>query len=139
MGFKLGALPPVKPYGLSTLATYAHGKLPAPPEAVGVPVVGDWRMMLNDTYGDCTVAGVGHAIQAFNVEVNEHDSVPTDHDIEATYFHLTGGSDSGCVEADVLQEWHRNGLFGHKIAGYAPVEHGDLTGFHQAIAFYGAA
>ena len=51
----------------------------------------------------------------------------------------TGGADAGCVEADVLQQWHRQGMFGAKIAGYAPVEVHDTKGFRQAVAFYGAA
>lgn len=137
--YKLGALPPVRPYGLAELAVYAKGKIPAPPASVAAPAVPSWGMFLNDTYGDCTVAGVAHAIEAWNVEVNERDPIPTDEETKAAYFALTGGADSGCVEADVLKTWHNEGLFGHKIAGYAPVGVHDLTGFHQAVAFYGGA
>jgi hypothetical protein len=137
--YKLGALPPQRPYGLAELAVYAKGPIPAPPASVAVPVVPDWGMCLNDTYGDCTVAGVAHAIEAWNVEVNEHDAIPTDDETKTAYFALTGGADSGCVEANVLKTWHNDGLFGHKIAGYAPVNVHDLTGFHQAVAFYGGA
>ena len=136
---KLGALAPQRPYGLSTLSVYAQGKIPTPPPTVAVPGVSDWQMFLNDTYGDCTVAGAAHAVLAWNAEVNESDHVPTDPEVKSTYFDLTGGADSGCVEANVLQTWHRDGLFGHKIAGYAPVETHDLTGIHQSVAFYGGA
>ena len=137
--YKLGALAPKRPYGLSTLDVYANGKIPAPPASVPIPGYEGWGMFLNDTYGDCTVAGVAHAIMAWNKEVDEHDEVPTDAQVESTYFALTGGADSGCVEADVLQTWHNDGLFGHKIAGFAPVRTSDVTGIHQAVAFYGAA
>jgi hypothetical protein len=136
---KLGALAPKRPFGLATLATYAKGKLPAPPAKVPVPSVSPWQMFLNDTYGDCTVAGVAHAILAWNAEVGEHDHIPTDAEVQAEYFELTGGADSGCVEADVLQQWHNHGMFGARIAGYAPVEPHDIIGFHQAVAFFGAA
>jgi hypothetical protein len=136
---KLGALPPVRPHGLSTLDVYQTGKPPAPPSYVNLPAVPGWRMCLNDTYGDCTVAGAAHAVMAWNAEVNKADHVPTDAEISSTYFALTGGADSGCVEADVLQTWQRDGLFGNRIAGYAPVRPGDVEGLHQAIAFYGAA
>lgn len=137
--YKLGALAPKRPFGLATLAAYANGKLPAPPAQTKTPDPGQWQMFLNDTYGDCTVAGVAHAILAWNAEVNEHDHIPTDDEVQSEYFELTGGQDSGCVEADVLQQWHRHGMFGTKIAGYAPIEAHDLVGLHQAVAFYGAA
>jgi hypothetical protein len=136
---KLGALAPRRPFGLSTLAVYAEGKLPAPPANVAVPHVAHWGMMDNDRLGCCTVSGAGHAIIAWNTEVHENDHVPTDAEVQSTYFSLTGGADAGCVEADVLDTWHKNGLFGHKIAGYAPVETHDFVGLQQAIAFYGAA
>ena len=136
---KLGALPPKRPFGLATMATYAKGKLPAPPAKVAVPAVSPWRMMDNDRLGCCTVSGIGHALMAWNAEVHQHDHIPTDSEIEKEYFELTGGADAGCVEADVLQQWHQVGMFGHKIPGYAPVNVHDLKGFHQAVAFYGAA
>ncbi len=136
---KLGALPPQRPYGLADLSTYHVGRCPDPPAAVSVPNVPDWRMFLNDTYGDCTVAGVAHAIMAWNAEVSAADAVPADGDVARAYFSLTGGPDAGLVEADVLQKWHTDGLFGQTIAGYAPVQPTDVAGLRQAIAFYGAA
>ena len=140
MTYRLGALAPQRPYGLATLSAYAKGKLPAPPAKVSVPAsVRSWGMMDNDRLGCCTVSGVGHAIQAWNAELAQRDAVPTDAEIETEYFELTGGADAGCVEADVLAQWHRHGLFGHRIAGYAPIETHDHVGLHQAIAFYGAA
>jgi hypothetical protein len=139
MGYKLGALAPRRPFGLSTMATYSNGRLPQPPAKVDVPLVQAWGMMDNDRLGCCTVAGAGHAILAWNAQVVEDDHVPTDDEIESTYFSLTGGADSGCVEADVLETWRTSGLFGHKIAAYAPVERNDFIGLQQAIAFYGAA
>lgn len=137
--YKLGALAPKRPYGLSTMSVYAKGRLPKPPTKVKIPTVEQWGMMDNDRLGCCTVAGIGHAIMAWNAEVAERDHVPTDDEVQLTYFTLTGGLDSGCVEADVLKHWHQNGLFGHKIAAYAPVETHDFIGLQQAIAFYGAA
>lgn len=134
--YKLGALAPVRPYGLSELAVYAAGKLPTAPPCVDVPNPAPSGMMVNDRLGCCTVSGVGHAIQAWNVEVGVSDHVPNDPEVETTYMDLAGGVDSGCVEADVLQRWQRQGLFGHQIAGYAPVRPGDV---HQPVAFYGAA
>ncbi len=54
------------------------------------------------------------------------------------YLALTGGVDSGLVEADVLRQWATVGLFGKKIAGYAPVRLGTAVELRQVVAFYGA-
>jgi hypothetical protein len=103
-------------------------------------------MMLNDTYGDCTIAGAGHMIVAANALVNGSDPIPTDPEIQQEYFAETGGPDSGCVEADVLKNWYTRGLFQmntgnvcstNKIAGYAPVNPQSIRDVQQAIAFYG--
>ena len=137
--YKLGALPPQRPYGLSEMATYAVGKLPAPPASVDAPTIPSWGMMANDRLGCCTISGAGHAVMTWNAAVHEKDPVPTAIGVAETYEALTGGADTGLVEADVLRTWQRSGLFGERIAAYAPVSTNDLTGFHQAIAFYGGA
>jgi len=135
---KLGRLAATRPHGLKDLAVYAQGKLPAPPDTVPAPVV-DWRMDLNDTYGICTIAGVDHLIAAWDEEVKENDPRPNDSELLSTYMDLTGGADTGLNEALVLQQWQSKGLFGTKIAGYAPVHPQDIVALHQAIAFYGGA
>ena len=93
----------------------------------------------NDTYGDCVMAATAHLIEAWDSEVEATDAVPTGDEVVSEYFVLTGGADTGLNEADVLQTWHRTGLFGHQIAGYAPVNVKDTTAIQQAIAFYGGA
>ena len=147
-GLKLGKRPAVRPHGLADLAVYAKGKLPEPPASVPVPSVADWGMMDNDRLGCCTISGAGHLILATSAEVSGHELAPTDSEIEQQYFEITGGEDSGCVEAEVLKLWHTQGLFAvdsptqcsapDKIAGYAPVNPKDVTAVHQAVAFYGA-
>jgi hypothetical protein len=93
----------------------------------------------NDQYGDCTMAGVAHLIAAWDVEVTEDDLVPSSDEVVKEYFSLTGGQDSGLNEANVLQTWHRSGLFGHKIEAYAPVSPSNLVEIQQTIAYYGGA
>ena len=138
MTLRLGRLPATRPHGLSELAVYAKGKLPAPPASVNPPKV-RWGVDLNDSLGDCTIAGVDHLIGAWDVDFHERDARPDDAEIKKTYFMLTGGEDSGLVEADVLRKWQTTGLFGNKVAAYAPVHPKDVIGHHQAIAFYGGA
>lgn len=135
--YKLGALAPRQVYGVHDLAVYATVPLPVPPPAVAAPSVPTWRMMLNNVYGCCVVAGAGHSELAWNADVSESDPVPTDTQIEAEYFGDTGGQDTGLVEATFLRKWRTEGCWGSKITGYVPVQPQHLERIHQAIAYYG--
>ena len=136
---KFGKLPAIRPHGLSELAVYANGKLPAPPSSVdysaglALPIDG------NSEYGDCVMAATAHLIEAWDSEVHESDPIPTAQQVVDEYFTLTGGADAGLNEASVLQTWHTKGLFGRKIAGYAPVNPKDTVAIQQTIAFYGGS
>jgi hypothetical protein len=145
--YKLGALPPVRPYGLAELSVYAKGKLPTPPTSVKVPDA-KWNMFANGPdptctipgapFGDCTNAAAANALSAWNVEVGEDDLVPTSNQVAEQYLAITDGADTGCVESDVLAFWHKRGLFnGNKIAAYAPVNYKNILELHTAIACYG--
>lgn len=134
---KLGKLPATRPYGLHELGAYLMHRPPAPPAAVKVPDVSAYPMGGNDAWGDCVFAGCQHAIQAWNAEVDEHDAVPADQAVVDAYLAYTGGEDVGANISDVLHLWQRQGLFGQKIAAYAPVNHRSIPELHQAIAFYG--
>lgn len=136
--YKTGRLPAVRPAALAYLETYATGKLPTPPPSIDSPP-GDYPMDGNDVHGDCTYAGAAHLVEAWDVESGESDHVPTEAEVLTGYFAQTEGADSGCVEADVLKLWHTEGLWGGKIAGYAPVRPHDLLGVQQAIYLFGAA
>jgi hypothetical protein len=136
--YKLGRLPATRPFGVSDLSVYAVGRLPAPPTEVAVPKA-TFPMDGNDQYGDCTMAGVAHLISAWNAEVKEKEAIPSSKAVVAEYLKLTGGQDTGLNEANVLQTWHRSGLFGHKIEAYAPVSPSNIVEIQQAIAFYGGA
>jgi hypothetical protein len=133
--YKLGRLPAFRPLALKDFATYAS-KLPSPPVMFKAPT-GSYPIDGNATYGDCTIAGVAHLIVAWNRLFKQQDVVPSEEAIVAEYFKLAGGRDSGLVEANVLSTWHKIGLFGQRIVGYAPVKPTDIVGIRQAIAFYG--
>ncbi len=136
--YKCGRLPATRPAALRDLTVYARGVLPSPPASVDVPKAA-YPIDGNATYGDCVMAGIAHLIEAWNAETSEHDFVPDEQQVVARYFELTGGEDTGLVEANVLAEWHRAGNFHEKIAGYAPVNPQDTLCVHQAVAFYGGA
>ena len=136
--FALGKLPATRLVGVSTIGAYAYGRLPAPPAAVHAPA-GPYPLDAHDQYGDCTIAGVAHLIAAWNAEVKENDPVPRASSVVETYFSLTGGEDTGLNEQVVLEAWRTDGLFGEKIAAYAPVNHQNIVELHQTIAFFGGA
>lgn len=138
--FMTGRLPAVRPAALADLAVYARGRrLPRPPVSVAVPEVA-YPIDRNDVEGDCTLAGVDHLLRAWNAQYPlEQARIPSEAEIESTYRTLTGGADSGLVEASLLRFWMLEGLFGTKIEGYAPIDPRNLLTIHQAIAFYGGA
>jgi hypothetical protein len=135
---KLGKLDPQRSDNLSDITAYMGKILPAGPPSVDYTVgVANWEMALNDQYGDCTIATVTHMDKAWSHQTNEAYSYPGDQDIQNTYFGLSGGQDSGLVEADVLSAWKNTGLFGRKIVGYAPVNIRDIRTMKSALHLFG--
>jgi hypothetical protein len=138
---------PARPFGLrgrlptlgSSLPVLAHHvdpALPAPkaPWDWAPEVTGGFPMALNDTYGDCVIAGVVHLLQLSYAVVGDQFPYPGDDAVKATYFGLTGGADTGLNEQDVLRTWMTDGLFGTKIVAAAQVH---LTDFAtQKVACY---
>lgn len=115
----LGRLP-VRPLSLGDLAHYLTAPLPAPPPEVAAPEL-DYPMAGNDRYGDCTIAAVVHSDQASAAQTREPWTYPGDQTVEAEYFKLSGGQDTGLAESLVLQTWQREGLFGRTLAAFAPL------------------
>ncbi|MFJ8471285.1 hypothetical protein [Kitasatospora sp. NPDC094011] len=136
---KFGKLGPRFPVALKDFTAYAEAPLPAPPAAVDWATgVTAWPMDGNDQYGDCTMAAAAHMIQSWNAQTAEQDTVPTQQQVVAEYFQLSGGQDTGLVEADVLKTWQSGGLWGNTVVAYAPVNVHSLTVLQQAIALFGA-
>jgi len=128
------------------LEVYTTTPLPTPPPTWEVPLQKQvtagqpvYPMDVNDRLGDCTVAGVDHLQRAFSALFKEPYTPPTDAAIEHKYFGLSGGQDTGLNEEFVLSTWHKEGLFGTKIAGFAPLSTTSLLQWHQSISMYGGA
>jgi hypothetical protein len=138
--FCLGRLPATRPAALKDLAVYATGVLPRPPASVTSPA-GEYPIDGNAEYGDCTIAGTDHAVRAWRALYGDFGVLPTEEQIVAEYFKLTGGEDTGLNEAFVLKTWRGPGLklFGGQIKAYAPVPPKDTLQILQSIAFYGCA
>ncbi len=116
---------------------------PTPPASADWTAgVTNWGMMLNDTLGDCTIAGIGHAVQVWTANTGGMVTVP-DATIESYYEKWDGyvpgdaSTDSGGVELDVLTNWRKQGLDGHALLGFADPNFRDLDEVRTAIDLFG--
>lgn len=146
ISFKGGRRPaePARPH--LKFGAYLAATLPAPPASADwlspVPV-GDWGMLANDRYGDCTCAGVGHK-RIGDVYVNQGKILKVaDKDALALYSAVTGfdpndpNTDQGAVCQDVLDYWRKKGFLGEKIVAFAKVDLSSPTQVKQAITLFG--
>lgn len=90
----------------------------------------------NDTLGDCTIAGLAHAVTTYNGLIGTH-KIMTKKAVEKLYFHLTGGPDSGLNELDVLNYWRQNSVDGLEIMAYVKLDPKNHTNVQQAIRLFG--
>ena len=132
----LGRLP-AKPVALGDLTHYLTQPLPAAPVEVTAPDLA-WPMADNDRLGDCVIAGAVHTDQVTAYLTDEPWGYPGDGPVEAEYFKLTGGGDTGLVLTDVLRVWQRQGLFGCKLAAFAPLAVKHAQTLKQAVWLCGA-
>src|SRR5579875_1096530 len=133
---KLGARPARHAPALRDLETYHRGPLPQPPASVEPPIC-SYPIDGNDRYGDCTIAGVAHLVEAWHKRFLGQPIEVSENQVIQTYFDLSGGKDAGLVELDVLRHWHKEGLLADKILAFAPVGAKNLLALRQATAFYG--
>ena len=134
---QLGRLP-ARAVALGDLTHYLTEPLPAPPAEVAAPEL-DYPMAVNDRLGDCTIAGALHTDQAVAALTGEPWTYPGDDAVEQTYFGLSGGADTGLVETDVLRQWSTAGLFGRRLAAFAPLHVKHTQTIKQAVSLCGAA
>jgi hypothetical protein len=115
---------------------------PPPPTADWTKGVTSWGMMKNDTLGDCTIAGVGHAIQVWSAHNGGMSTVP-DPTVEKYYEKWDGyvpgnpSTDNGGVELDVLNDWRKQGFAGHALLAFADPRASNLNEIRQSIALFG--
>lgn len=103
------------------------------------------RMYLNDTYGDCVIAGKYHATGVWTA--NDSDSggvvVGTDQEVLASYRRICGPGDNGCNIEEVLRAFQSEGLpfngKAHKIDGYIGVDWTSKDLVKASLYLFGAA
>lgn len=130
------------------LACYLTPSLPTPPPAADwTKGATTWGMMMNDRLGDCTIAGVAHAIQVFTANTGTMVTVP-DSTIESYYAKWDGyvagdpETDCGGCELDVLNDWKKDGFAGNALMAFADLKPGNLgpgnlDEVRQSIALFG--
>ena len=145
--YRFGKHPPKKDYRTLRLKNYLTPKLAAPPASYDVLSqvykrlgISDPKTLFpmdgNDTYGDCTIAALAHAITTFRGKIGKKTILDTQILVKL-YLHLTGGVDSGLNELDVLNYWQSNPVSGDKILAYTSVDEKNHMDIQQAIFLFG--
>ena len=127
------------------MAKYAAALLLPPDSCDWTKGESNWGMMLNDTLGDCTIAGCAHAIQVCGLNVGYTFAGETlaDGIIESAYSAWDGyvpgdpSTDNGGIELDVLNNWRKSNLGGHQLLGFADPVVSNMTEIRQAINLFG--
>jgi hypothetical protein len=124
------------------LSKFFTAELPPPPAAVDYTKGGkSWGEMLNDELGDCTIAGLGHAIQVWTINASKEATVGDD-TILSTYESWCGydpsnpATDQGGVELYVLKDFKAKGLAGHTLDAFAAVLPANQEHVKQAINLF---
>jgi len=126
------------------LANYLTPSLPPPPATADwTKGITGWGMMLNDTLGDCTIAGAAHAVQVWTANSSSSMVTIPDATIETAYEQWDGyvpgnsSTDNGGVELDVLNDWQKGGFAGHTLVAFADPKYTNLVEVRQSIALFG--
>jgi hypothetical protein len=136
---KRGANPRDFSVKVPTLEAYLTNPkaLPYTPNLVNwESAVTDWPMYMNDQIGDCTIAGMFHAIGAMSTYASGKEVLFTDNEAVSVYSAISGyvpgnpNTDVGCTLQQVCQYMQQTGAVDtasktHKLAGYAEI--GDYT------------
>lgn len=125
---------------------------PPPPTADWTKGIKSWGMMLNgpepsepkfpNGLGDCTIAGVAHAIQVWTANTGAMVTVP-DATILSYYEKWDGyvsgnpSTDNGGIELDVLNDWQKQGFAGNPLVAFADPKPAKLVEIYQSIALFG--
>jgi hypothetical protein len=153
---------PARDSGLPEFKSYLSAAPPSPPSQAhyGGRVKVPWGMDGNgpdpsvtilgpnfEGVGDCVPTACAHFDLMSNYDEANQEPVEYGNAVVSTYCQLLDitpaeleanpALDTGCDIATVLQTWATTGLYGTKIAGYAPVDLTSLTDLQQGLAFAG--
>jgi hypothetical protein len=142
--FKLGRRPARLDPRTVRLAPYLKALDPAPPAHSWLSGIRDWGMMANDQLGDCTIAGIGHALQVWSAATGPQlrctdDQVVFYYSQWAGYDPKRPSTDQGAVELDILNQWRKSddGFMGEQLVAYADPDPRNAEHVRQAIYRFG--
>lgn len=142
---KLGKHAPKKNLKTLLFSKYLRAEAPPPPpnKVFREYKISDWKLFGNDSAGDCTCAAAAHMLMLTSSHTGRM-IVPELEDVIGMYTAIsgydpaTGANDDGAAITDVLDYWQTTGLAGHKILGWAKIDHTSLVERHQGIYIFGA-
>ena len=141
--FKFGRRHPVAAGPRLALKNYLLESLPAPPASVNYQHKAAktlHRVYLNDTLGDCVIAGMAHLTGVLTANAGDQFFYSPEQ-IVALYSAIGGyvpgnpATDNGCDELTALNYWLQNGApaGSHAIKGYLAVDPSNVTELQTAI------
>jgi hypothetical protein len=143
MIYKLGKLPVRHDPRTLKLKTFLKAVPPVPASVDWGGKVQDWKMLANDSVGDCTCAGAGHADMLWTANAAAQTAHPTDDQILSAYSAITGynpadpNTDQGANMLDVLKYWRSTGIAGTTIQAFVSVDWMDPKEVAAAIYLFG--
>jgi hypothetical protein len=143
--YKFGKLPKRADHRTLQLIDYTAALTPPPSVENGSKVKGPWEMLGNDTVGDCTCAGAGHAEMTWEAVGQGEQLRLTTAEILAAYSAITGyvpgepSTDKGADLLTVLNYWRQTGVAGQKIGAFAEVAPHDIANVKLSIDLFGVA
>jgi hypothetical protein len=145
--YRFGKHPPQVDYRTLRFKDYIKSSLAAPPATYNVltDVYKNLKttdptklfpMDGNDSVGDCTCAGLAHAITTYCGLVGKK-TIMAKAAVLKLYYHLTGGPDTGLDELNVLNYWRQNSVDGVEIMAFVKLDPKNHTNVQQAIQLFG--
>jgi hypothetical protein len=145
--YRFGKHPPVVDYRTLRFKNYLAAGVAAPPATYNVLTTVYQKLKTqdpsklfpmdgNDTLGDCTIAGLAHAMTVYRGLVGTQTIVPKQAVVKL-YYHLTGGLDSGLQELEVLNYWRQNAFSGEEILAFVKIDPKNHTHVQQAVQLFG--
>jgi hypothetical protein len=96
-----------------------------------------WRMLGNDQWGCCTIAGIVRIM--INNAAHRNQTIEiTDQDVVDAYLALTNGQDIGAMPLNALTYMRNIGIKGHKVVAFARVDHADTYERQSAMRTFGS-
>jgi hypothetical protein len=141
--FRMGRIRPVARCPRFSLRNYLTRELPPPPASCDYSAKASTalsEMYLNNTLGDCVIAGIGHVVGVLTGNVGKQYTYYNAQIIKL--YSAIGGyvpgkpnTDNGCDEQTAPNYWQHNGapVGSNKIAGWISVNGADPTEYRTAL------